>query len=255
MNRALVLGMILVSFCGFSAVGQRLPQNREREVKEFYDSYADDLRQHRTEAIANRYDTRGYFSLGNGNKRLVPFDENKKRYMTQWTGPKSFEWKDLSFEILSPNSAVVVGLFDWTGTSGVKDTLSYTAVLTKQSGQWKIRVEDESFNSTGFSTKVITGDRSTPGPYKFTITGQPATCVSAHLHTTDMRITIKRGRLFILMGDLEAAKVQHFDAGSTFVLPANTWHVEWWESEIIADAETIAPTQTVRATPANPRIP
>ena len=137
----------------------------------------------------------------------------------------------------------------------MKDTFSYTGVLTKQSGQWRIRVEDESFNSTGYTTKVISGDASTPGPYRYTLTIQPGTSLAAHRHSTDRRITIKSGRMFILMGELETAKVQRFDAGSTFVLPANTWHVEWWETETIAEVETTAPATTDRATPATPRVP
>ncbi|HKP69218.1 MAG TPA: DUF4440 domain-containing protein [Pyrinomonadaceae bacterium] len=226
----------------------------ERDIKQFYDSYAEDLRQHRREGIANRYDERGYFSLGNGTKQFISFADNKKRYTTQWTGPKNFEWKDLSFEVLSPSAAAVTGLFDWTGASGEKDTLSYTAVLTKQSGQWRIRIEDESVNPTGFSTKTISGDRLTPGPYKYTLTAKPGASVSAHRHTTEMRVTIKTGSLFILMGDLETAKVQRFDAGSKLVIPANTWHVEWWENEMTAEIETIAPTRTERATPSIPRV-
>jgi hypothetical protein len=227
----------------------------ERDIRQFYDAYAEDLRRHRTEAITMRYDSRGYFSMGNGSKRFVSFEDNKKRYMTQWTGPKNFEWRDLSFEVFSPNSVAVVGLFDWTSSLGGTNTYSYTAILTKQSGQWRIRVEDESFNSTGYSTKATSGDASAPGPYKFTLTGQPGVCLSAHRHTTDRRITIKSGRLFILMGDLETARLQRFDAGKTFDLPANTWHVEWWEGEIVADIETTAPSRTERPTAAAPRVP
>ena len=227
----------------------------EREIRAFYESYAEDLRGHRAEAIANRYDSRGYFSLGNGSKRFVSFADNKTHYTTRWNGPKSFEWKDLSFEILSPTSAAIVGLFEWTGASGVKDTFSYTAVLTKQSGLWRIRVEDESFNSAGFVRTVTAGEQFTPGPYKYTITTQPGASISAHRHTTEMRITIKSGRLYILMGDLETAKLQRFDAGSKLVIPANTWHVEWWENEMVAEVETTAPTRTERATPSTPRVP
>jgi len=227
----------------------------ERELRQFYDGYADDLRAHRGEAIANRYDSRGYFALGNGSKRLVSFDDNKKHYMTRWTGPKAFEWRDLSFEVLSPNSAAVAGVFDWTNSSGVKDTLSYTAVLTKQSGQWRIRVEDESSNSIGISTNVISGDPSTPGPFKYSVTARAGSSLGAHRHPNDVKITIKSGRMFVLMGDLETAKVQRFEAGSTFVIPAKTWHVEWWEDSTVAEAETTAPTSTERATPATPRVP
>lgn len=227
----------------------------ERELRQFYDAYADDLRAHRREAIANRYDSRGYFALGNGSKRFVSFEDNKKNYTTRWTGPKSFEWRDLSFEILSSNSASVVGLFDWTNASGAKDTLSYTGVLTKQSGQWRIRVEDESSNSIGISTNVISGDASTPGPFKYTVTARAGSSLGAHRHPNDVRITIKSGRMFVLMGDLETAKLQRFGAGSTFVIPAKTWHVEWWEDPTVAEAETTAPTRTERATPETPRVP
>ena len=255
MKRIFLLSFLHLCFFCVAATAQNMPMSAtERELRQFYDAYTEDLRQRRPEAIANRYDARGYFSLGNGTKRFVSFEDNKKQYMTRWTGPKNFDWKDLSFEVLSPTPAADAGLFDWTSASGQKETLSYTAILTKQSGQWRIRIEDESVNTTGYSTKVISGDASTPGPYKFTLTGQPGICLSAHRHTTDRKITIKSGRLFILMGDLETAKVQRFDAGSTFVLPANTWHVEWWEGDIVADIETTAPSRTERP-PGTPRLP
>ena len=169
-------------------------------------------------------------------------------------GPKNFEWKDLSFDVLSPSSAAVVGLFDWQHPSGDKATYSYTAVLTKQSGQWRIRVEDESFNSSGLSSKAISGNR-TSGPYKYSFTAQPTAAVSAHRHSTAMKITVKSGRKFIIMGDLDTAKVQRFEAGSTLVIPANTWHVEWWETETIEEIEIVAPMRTERATPTTPRTP
>src|SRR6476661_3204912 len=98
----------------------------EVELKGFYDAYAEDLRQGRREAIVDRYDPRGYYSLGNGNKQFVTFAEAKVRYTTRWTPPKSFVWKDLTFEILSPDSATVVGLFDWEAPTGDKGTLSYS---------------------------------------------------------------------------------------------------------------------------------
>lgn len=258
-TRISVLVSLAVFVFQFAATAQKQNDSGhgalEREIRQFYDAYADDLRQHRREAIANRYDPRGYFGMGNGSKRFVPFDENKKRYMTGWTGPKNFEWRDMTFEILSPAAAAVTGLFDWTPASGDKETGSYTAVLTKRSGQWRIRVEDESFNSTGYSIKVISGDRMTPGPYKYTLTAQAGTSISAHRHPQEVRMTIKSGRMFVLMGHLETAKVQRLDAGSTFVIPANTWHVEWWEDPTVAEAETTAPTRTERATPTTPRVP
>ena len=114
-------------------------------------------------------------------------------------------------------------------------------------------MEDESFNSTGLTTKTTSGNRNTPGPWKYTLTAEPGSAVSAHKHTAEMKIMVKSGRKFILMGDLNTAKVQVFEAGSSFVIPANTWHVEWWESETVEEIEMVAPTTTIRAIPASPR--
>ena len=90
----------------------------ERSVRAFFDSYAEDLRGHKREAIADRYDRRGVYLVGNGTKSLVPFDQVRERYLTKWSGPKAFAWKDLSVEVISKDSAVVTGLFEWTAASG-----------------------------------------------------------------------------------------------------------------------------------------
>lgn len=116
----------------------------EKEVKQFFDAYAEDLRQHRREAIANRYDSRGAFMLGNGRKEHRTFNELRSGYVEKWKGPKSFEWKDLSFEMISPTAAAVLGKFEWETPDGKIHKYSYTGVLVKRDGQWRIRVEDES---------------------------------------------------------------------------------------------------------------
>ncbi len=82
--------------------------------------------------------------VGNGTKSLEPFDKVRERYMTKWSGPKSFAWKDLSVEIISKDSAVVTGLFEWQAASGTTYNYSYTGLLIKQEGKWRIRLEDES---------------------------------------------------------------------------------------------------------------
>ncbi len=130
-----------------NAQGTAKPQTMsatERSVREFYDSYAEDLRTHKREAIADRYDRRGVYMVGNGTKSLEPFDKVRERYMTKWSGPKSFAWKDLSVEIISKDSAVVTGLFEWQAASGTTYNYSYTGLLIKQEGKWRIRLEDES---------------------------------------------------------------------------------------------------------------
>ncbi len=227
----------------------------ERELKMFFDAYAEDLRKHRREEIANRYDTRGYYRMGNGAKALRTFADTKQRYLTQWSGPKSFEWNDLSIEVLSPTSAVVIALFDWQSASGEMQTISYTGVLTKQSGDWRIRVEDESVSPLGYTTKTISGDRTKAGKHKYSLMAKPGASIAAHRHSVDMQVKVISGQKFIVMGYLDTARVQRFDAGSTLVIPANTWHVEWWETETVEEIDIIAPMLTERASPATPRKP
>src|SRR5687768_17289738 len=116
----------------------------ERSVRSFYDGYADDLRQARREGIVDRYDRRGAYLMGNGSKRLQTFEQIKDVYMTKWSGPKSFEWKDLSVEVLSKDAAAVTARFEWTTAAGQILDFSYTGVLLRQDGKWRIRIEDES---------------------------------------------------------------------------------------------------------------
>src|ERR1051325_7410505 len=80
----LTFGLIL---CG-AAVAQSKPPNGadalttnalnttgiEKEIRQFFDEYADDLRQQRRDAIADRYDSRGAFFLGHGIKVFEDLD-------------------------------------------------------------------------------------------------------------------------------------------------------------------------------------
>lgn len=137
--------VILLFAVSATAVAQtRSHADVEREVRQFYDAYADDLRAHRKEAIANRYDTRGVYFMGNGYKSLETFEATRSRYVTKWKGPKSFEWKDLSVEVLSQDAAVILGRFEWQTETGETFKYSYTGVVSRQPGGWRIRVEDES---------------------------------------------------------------------------------------------------------------
>lgn len=238
-----------------------MPQNQnptatiaEREIKDFFDSYAEDLRLHRGEAIAARYDSRGYYRMGNGNKTLVSFEDNRKRFLDDWTKPKSFEWKELSIEILSPDAAVVTALFDWQIGASEPRLYSYTGVLTKRTGKWRIRLEDESGAPPVLTTRV-TGNSSVAGAFKYLYKGLAGASIAAHRHSVEQRVTVRSGRKFILMGDLTKATVQIFEAGSSFTIPANAWHVEWWETETIEEIEGTGPMLTERATPQTPRKP
>jgi hypothetical protein len=92
-----------------------------------------------------------------------------------------------------------------------------------------------------------------PGPFRYTFVYPPGTSFGARRHSIEETITVRRGREFILMGNLDSARVQHFDAGATFVIPARTWHVEWFETETVVDMQGVGPRQTEFASPQTPR--
>lgn len=152
MNHLKILLTCALLFCTTSTVTAQQAKraksssiaDTEQAVRAFYDVYAEDLRQHRREAIAERYDRRGVYFMGNGGKKLESYEAVKNSYLTKWTGPKSFAWQDLTVEVLSPNAAAVLARFTWQTDNGETMTFSYTGILIRQAGQWRIRVEDES---------------------------------------------------------------------------------------------------------------
>ncbi|MBK9153213.1 MAG: DUF4440 domain-containing protein [Chloracidobacterium sp.] len=141
-----VIACVIAAFSQPPAKVEKHPEvsSTERSIREFFDSYAEDLRSHKREAIADRYDRRGVYLVGNGSKAFMPFEQLKDRYLTKWSGPKSFKWKDLSVDVISKNTAVVTGLFEWQDQDGTTFNYSYTGLLIKQEGKWRIRLEDES---------------------------------------------------------------------------------------------------------------
>lgn len=116
----------------------------EKEARDFMAGYADDLRSGRRLAIADRYDKRGAYRVGEGEKTFESPEMIRAAYLTQWTPPRTFEWRNLSYEVLSHDSIIVVGLFDWGTGDGRKISFSYTGVLVRQEGSLRIRLEDES---------------------------------------------------------------------------------------------------------------
>jgi hypothetical protein len=102
--------------------------------------------------------------------------------------------------------------------------------------------------------RQIAGVRTEAGPFRYYYRTPATTSLGAHRHTAEMHIRVLEGRQFILMGaDLESARVQHFDAGSEFVIPAGMWHVEWFETDTLVEISGVGPMRTERATPASPR--
>ena len=116
------------------------------DAREFMSGYAEDLRHGRRQAIVERYDRRGAYRVGEGEKNLESWELVRAAYMTQWTPPASFVWRDLSYEPIGNDAVIIVGLFDWGLADGRQLTFSYTGLLVRQDGELRIRLEDESMS-------------------------------------------------------------------------------------------------------------
>lgn len=115
-----------------------------REAEAFMESYAEDLRAGERERIAARYDHRGAYIMGMGRKELRSPAALHARYTGPWRAPTSFQWRDLSYEVVGPDAVVVVGQFLWGGTDPEPILYSYTGLLVRRDGRLRIRLEDES---------------------------------------------------------------------------------------------------------------
>lgn len=127
---------------GASAAQDRLTA----EATSFMAAYADELRAGDRAAIAARYDRRGAWRVGDGTAVLDGWERISAIYASnQWQPPAAFEWRDLAYEPAGPDSVIVVGRFAWTPAAGQAPLVfSYTALLIRQDGALRIRLEDES---------------------------------------------------------------------------------------------------------------
>jgi len=116
------------------------------EARAFMAAYARDLLAGDRAAIAARYDRRGAWRVGGGQKTFERWTDIRDHYAgPDWTPPARFAWIDLDYEAVGPNAVVVVGLFGWgIGGGGGTVILSYTALLVRQGRALRIRLEDES---------------------------------------------------------------------------------------------------------------
>ena len=116
------------------------------EARAFMASYAEALLAGDRAGIAGRYDRDGAYALGNGRKSFGTYARIVEQYASaQWQRPHAFEWRDLSFEPIGNDAVVVAGQFAWTRRDGTEPLIySYTALLHRQDGVLRIRLEDES---------------------------------------------------------------------------------------------------------------
>lgn len=94
--------------------------------------------------------------------------------------------------------------------------------------------------------RYLVGNTSKPGPYKYQLKIPAGAQVAAHQHSVDVHVKVLSGSMFIIIGEpLESSRAQHFTTGNVFVVPAHTWHDEWWDEETLLEAEGVGPMQTV----------
>lgn len=143
----ILLSVLFVGLAAMSVIGQqsekRGASKTEAEILKFMDEYAEDLRQNRAKETSDRYDRRGAYFLGHGDKSLETFEAIQKRYAERKKGIIGFEWRDITVEVISPKAVVVMARFGITGNSQMQ--ASYTGLFVKTDGKWRIRAEDESF--------------------------------------------------------------------------------------------------------------
>jgi len=80
----------------------------------------------------------------------------------------------------------------------------------------------------GWKQAIIYGDPAKPGPYVQRIKIPPKASVPPHSHPDTENITVLAGSVGIGEGaTADQSKGQMLDAGSFYVLPANTLHYAW----------------------------
>jgi hypothetical protein len=156
---AVLLCLALTAACAVNVQVQRDDEDVEAEARAFMDAYARDLRAGAREAIIARYDRRGAYMVGNGRKALEPVDSLRAIYTgANWQPPATFEWRDMSYEVLGDDAVMVVGRFEWTDAQGKMLPVSYTGLLLRQDGQWRIRLEDESISPAAVRDQLCAAD-------------------------------------------------------------------------------------------------
>jgi hypothetical protein len=132
--------------CCPNAVSTPTPVPVEDEARRFMAGYAADLLSHDPDAIAARYSRRGAYMVLPGSRTLASYDSIISDYRAAaGQGPDVFEWQDLSYEVLNEDIVAVVGTF--REESVERRVLgSYTALLVREDGELRIRLENESFD-------------------------------------------------------------------------------------------------------------
>ncbi len=117
------------------------------EAREFMDGYARDLLADDRAAIVARYCDAGAWRGGTRTMKLYSPTELTRHYARgSWNAPVAFAWRDLEYETLGPDSAMVTGGFTLTPAGGKHAEVGvFSAVLLRQDRSLCIRLEHENF--------------------------------------------------------------------------------------------------------------
>ena len=101
-------------------------------------------------------------------------------------------------------------------------------------------------NVPGGLRRYLVGNTQQAGPFKYQLRIPAGARVAVHKHSKDVHVKVLSGSMFIIIGEpLESSRVQRFATGSVFVVPAGSWHDEWWDEETVLEAEGVGPMETV----------
>jgi hypothetical protein len=137
----------LVTSCAAAAVSTPTPAAVEEEARRFMAGYAADLLSHDADAIVARYSRRGTYVVFPGDRKMQSHDSIARLYPEGWQGPEAFEWQDLSYEVLGDDAVAVIGGFRFEAFDNPGFLGTYTALLVREDGELKIRLENESFDN------------------------------------------------------------------------------------------------------------
>jgi hypothetical protein len=138
---------LLVTVIGCSQGPEYSEENITVEAQAFMAEYAAEISVRNAEGVAARYSRLGAYQMGHGRKQFNSYDSIRVGYVRRWEGRSQheFEWRDLSYEVLGPDAVLVAGKIEWSrGDSAEALKMSYTGVLVRQGGEWRILLEDES---------------------------------------------------------------------------------------------------------------
>lgn len=91
----------------------------------------------------------------------------------------------------------------------------------------------------------LIGDPDAVGRFRYQIKVPAGARIAAHRHSVAMHVKVLRGSKAIIIGEpLTRARARHFAAGELLLIPALSWHQEWWNEETVEQIEGFGPMET-----------